>query len=719
MLEAVEDLNDIVAVAASAQDIKQATLDLDQLALACVLDDSNRPREALRLRWVQTDAALSRLRGLVLSRSGQAAMLALERLIQALREETSIVLSLEAQHKQVQFTKHIEGVSRIARYVASECDTLVTDDLSYFSQVQVTIRRRTTQTALTIILSVAVVLVLSLIGQAVVFSARIREIRDNDAQKERLLGALSAKGKDLERQIEERTRVELALRQSEAHITSLFDSIRDAVVATDDRGAITRLNPVAREWIGELDRGNTVVSVHDALQLSLRAHPGEKSEIVREVLSTGIPYISASPFTLVRDNRPDLAVSASISPLRSEAGKLIGCVIVLRDVSEALAIQERTEHAARMQAIGQLAGGVAHDFNNLLTGIVGYAELLQHSVPPHSEQSDLTLQIQRISTRAAELVRRLLDFARRGQIQREGVNVHTIIEEVVALLSHSVDKRIRLVHKLEASKPWVTGDTTQLQNAILNLCLNARDAMPDGGELSINTRNEQNGGTSCILLQVSDTGHGIAPELLGRIFEPFFTTKEQGKGTGLGLASVYGCVQSHQGDIHVESAPGRGSIFSVRLPVTEAGNAVHNSVSGKQERIPLRGLALVVDDEEMVRTVAQRHLVRLGFKVLATGYVHEALAWVKEQSGQIALVLLDVTMPQMSGTEVFRSIRDLDARIPILLVSGYTANPEVQDLLQTGPSRFLAKPFRFEELHGEIQLLLGKGWCSESAASDT
>jgi signal transduction histidine kinase/CheY-like chemotaxis protein len=429
---------------------------------------------------------------------------------------------------------------------------------------------------------------------------------------------------------------------------------------------------------------------------------------VRTVLDRGTPYVSNSPLFLVRQDQPDLPVSASVSSIRGQTGDLVGCVIVLRDVSQALAMQERTQLAAKMEAVGQLAGGVAHDFNNLLMGINGYAELLLCELEPSSPEADCARQIQQIGGRAAEMVRHLLGFARRGKIQIVVVNLHVIIDEVVALLQHSVDKRIDLRRSLAASIPWVMGDPTQLQNAILNLALNARDAMPDGGELVLATQNEPFGGADGITLEVRDTGHGIPPEILDRIFEPFFTTKEQGKGTGLGLAAVYGCVQSHNGEIQVKSIPGRGSVFRIRLAVTEQRDDVSKANAVPVGAARSRGLALVVDDEEIVCSVVTRNLTKLGFEVLSTGDAHEALVLATARIGKIELVLLDMTMPKMSGAELFRALRAKDPRVRILVVSGYTSNPEVPILLESGRSRFLPKPFQLEELAREIDLLFAR-----------
>jgi PAS domain S-box-containing protein len=709
---AIEDLNDIVVVAASGQAIEEATHGIDHLALLGATEESSAPRVELDVRWRRMDGALKTLQGTVTSRRGQTALVSLERLVRSLRERVALVLSEANQGEKVRFTKDIEAITGITQYIATECSTLIRDDLSYFSQVQATIRNRTAETALIIIVSVVAVLVLSLVGQAVVFSARLREMRENQAQRDRLMEALAAKGQDLERQIEERTRAEEALRQSEAHIASLFDSLHDAVVATDRHGIITRVNPVARGWLGQADPGEAGVEarpdVGELLRLRGRDLPVETAEMVRSVLDHGAPYVSSTPLFLIRKDQSDLPVSASISAIRGQTGDLVGCVIVLRDVSQALAMQERTQHAAKMEAVGQLAGGVAHDFNNLLTGINGYAEMVLSGLDPGSPEADYTRQIQQIGGRAAEMVSHLLGFARRGKVQIVAVDLHAIIDEVVALLQHSVDKRIVLRRDLAAGNPWVTGDPTQLQNAILNLALNARDAMPDGGELVLATRSELFGGAEGITIEVRDTGHGIPPEIRDRIFEPFFTTKEQGKGTGLGLAAVYGCVQSHNGEVQVESSPGHGTLFRIHLAVTEQRSDVVQPHAVPMGEAGPRGPALVVDDEEIVRSVVARNLTKLGFQVLSTGDPHQALAWTAERIGKLDLVLLDMTMPKMSGAELFHLIRAKDPRVRILLVSGYALNPEVPPLLESGRARFLPKPFQLEDLARELNLLFAR-----------
>jgi PAS domain S-box-containing protein len=708
MTAAVKDLNKVVAIAVSAREIEQATRGIDHVVLGCVMDESGRSRADLDARWQRIDVELEGLQNMIVSRQGQTALLSLRRLTATLREKVAFVLSLAHRDQGNRFSKDFEDIAQLSRYIASESDKIIDADLERFAEVQTTIRSRATQTAFVVIVSVVVVLVLSMVGQAVAFSGRIREMRENHAQQGRLLDALAAKGRDLEGQVEERTRAEAALRQSEAHVTSLLNSIHDAVVATDQQGHLTLVNPVARAWLGH-DAGIAVgTAVENILSFRDSAPEPGTAEMVRQVLDSGTPYVSTSPLHLIRPNQPDLPVSASISSIRSPAGQPVGCVIVLRDVSQALAIQERTQHAAKMEAIGQLAGGVAHDFNNLLTGINGNAELLQASLGPGSPEGELAAGIQKTGERAAELVRHLLGFARRGRIQVSMVSLHAIVEEVMTLLRHSVDKRIALVAKPEATKPWVKGDASQIQNALLNLGLNARDAMPEGGALTILTRDEAYAGGEGIVIEVRDTGQGMPPEVLRRIFEPFFTTKEQGKGTGLGLASVYGCVQSHGGDIQVESTVGRGSLFRIRLPVAEKPSAPTESTMGMAHRFSHKGLVMVVDDEEMVRSVQIRCLEKLGFAVIATGDVHQALAWATERAGKIDLVCLDLTMPGMSGAEVFRAIRAVDPKVPILLISGYTANPEVPSLLETGAARFLAKPFRLDDLANEIKVLLSQ-----------
>jgi CheY-like chemotaxis protein len=290
-------------------------------------------------------------------------------------------------------------------------------------------------------------------------------------------------------------------------------------------------------------------------------------------------------------------------------------------------------------------------------------------------------------------------------------DVHQILGEVVRLLSRSIDPRIAIETDLAAERSIVRADPVQLQNAFLNLAVNARDAMPNGGTLTFSTRDLEHGDEGdgdervargpYVETTVSDTGTGMGPELLERIFEPFFTTKEAGAGTGLGLASVYGCVHGHRGFVRVESEEGRGSTFRVLLPCLS--ETAHSAAHGLQDE-PVHGTGriLVVDDEEIVRNFAARALRGLGYTVTTCRDGVEAVRWYEEHHGEVDLVVLDLIMPRMSGAETFHRLREIDRSAPILLASGFSRGRVASALLEEGARGFLNKPFGIVELSQAI-----------------
>lgn len=380
--------------------------------------------------------------------------------------------------------------------------------------------------------------------------------------------------------------------------------------------------------------------------------------------------------------------------------------------AELMEAKDKLFHAQKMEAIGQLAGGVAHDFNNLLTAIIGHAELLEMGIDPDSEDAKYTGVILSASTRAADLTKQLLTFSRKGKLQTVNVDTHSIIKEVISLLDRSIDKRIGVIRHLKALPSIIIGDPTQLQSAILNLAINSRDAMPDGGELTFQTKNilvteAENLGSSeklpCgqyVEITVSDTGIGMDKELQKRIFEPFFTTKNQGEGTGLGLASVYGCVMDHLGSISVYSEPGQGSVFKVLLPVAPELAMDTNLTSHDLTRG--HGHILIVDDEENVRQFTRKALTHLGYVVSECHDGSQAVEFFRQNHSKIDLVILDQIMPKLSGEEAFFMMKDIQADVRVLIASGYIQNGTVDQLLINGVLGFLPKPFRIGELAREV-----------------
>ena len=379
--------------------------------------------------------------------------------------------------------------------------------------------------------------------------------------------------------------------------------------------------------------------------------------------------------------------------------------------AEAEKLRDQFVHAQRMDAVGTLAAGLAHDMNNILGGILAFAEVLHSEAKDKEVKADL-LRIRTEAERGASLTRSLLAFSRRGQYRKRSMLVHSVLDDMMPLLSRTLGKNI-LIERSDGPPTIIEGDPAQLGQVLLNLCLNAADAMNgkgvvriEGGEIDL-APDEVEGlpGGRYATLSIIDSGSGIDAETQKRIFEPFFTTKPVGKGTGLGLAMVIGAVQAHGGGITVESEVGRGTTMTLYLPATETIPALPASEPIAKRRS--KGLVLVVDDEPVVRTATARRVETLGLDTATAADGEEAVALYKERQSEIVLVLLDMVMPKMAGPECYRALRKL-GRTPVLLVTGFAVDVAAQDLLDTGADGFLEKPFTREQLATEIDRLLGR-----------
>lgn len=370
--------------------------------------------------------------------------------------------------------------------------------------------------------------------------------------------------------------------------------------------------------------------------------------------------------------------------------------------TERLRLEGALRQREKLSAIGQLAGGVAHDFNNQLTTVLGSAELLVESVTNPLDR-ELVQDILAAATRSAELTRKLLSFSRQGQVQRSEIDVHALINEVVGMLRRSIDRRIRLEADLRASYFVVKGDAAELQNAILNLALNARDAMSEGGVLTFKTHNVFFGANDrdqlsdlseaqYLVVGVADTGHGMSPEVQARLFEPFFTTKPAGVGTGMGLASVYGTVKAHQGAVRVTTAVDKGSEFLVYLPVTEQNTAVRVRRTSEVPDVPPCRV-LVVDDEPLVREQFARSLRSLGHLAEVASGGGMGLARLIEARHAFDVAIVDVSMPDMGGRETIAAMRKVAPHLRFIVTSGFAVQGEVQATLDEGARAFIPKPF--------------------------
>lgn len=505
------------------------------------------------------------------------------------------------------------------------------------------------------------------------------------------------------------------LRSSEENLSTTLDSIGDAVIVTDAAGKITRMNPVAETLTG----WKQTEALHRELPeifiiLNSRTREPVQSPVERVLLDGRVVGLANDTLLKSRDGT-ERQIADSGAPIRDVAGRIIGVVLVFRDVTREHMVQAELRHVHKMQAIGELAGGIAHDFNNMLSIVLGNAQLLHQnldSLENNTELLELTSGIEQAALRGSELTRQLLGFARKSKVQELSVNIHQTINDVANLLRHSVDPRVEIDLKLNASRAVVKGDVTELQNALLNLGVNAADAMPDGGQLTIGTREVEIGEDRAlpglqsgphIEICLRDTGIGMEPAVLERLFEPFFTTKPQGKGTGLGLSAVYGTVQSHSGRITVSSEPGKGSMFTICLPLSDgeadaAGQSDSDRVTGRRTG----GTLMVVDDEADILNFLSAAISRLGHNCITFDNGQQAIDRFAESPEDIDMVILDQRMPGMSGRQVFQALKKIDPGVRVVIASGYSDPEVIADLLSAGVLDYLAKPFRIEELSAKI-----------------
>ncbi len=499
----------------------------------------------------------------------------------------------------------------------------------------------------------------------------------------------------------------MALHQSEANLQTTLDSIGDAVIAADTDGNILRMNPIAERLTGWKLSDAAGRSLQDVFRIidgdSRKRHP----DPAEAVIATGRAVHLHRRTILIDKDGKERFIADSASPIRSEDGSIAGVVLVFRDVTEQLHLEEQMHQSQKMDAIGQLAGGVAHDFNNMLGGILGAADLLGPIVENNPQAKKMVDLIIGAAEQASSLTQMLLDFSRKGKTLSTPISVHDCIGDAVSILQHSIDRRIEVVTRLEAEAPVVVGDPTQLQNAFLNLGINARDAMPEGGTLIYSTENirldqeetsfaEQRLRPGLYLVvSVSDTGTGIRPHIISRIFEPFFTTKEVGTGTGLGLASVYATVQEHHGRIQVYSELQKGTVFRIYLPVEESFEETEKkSVPTKAIRTGSEKI-LLADDEPFMRMAAEMILQSLGYHVVLAENGEDACNRFESNPDEFDLVILDVVMPKKSGRDAFLAIRKRNKTVPVIFSSGFTREHGLNELLsEPGVVGFLQKPFR-------------------------
>jgi signal transduction histidine kinase/ActR/RegA family two-component response regulator len=539
----------------------------------------------------------------------------------------------------------------------------------------------------------------------------------------------------------------ITARNSQAQeLRSIFDSAPVIMLVVDDERRVCRANRVATaasgspeaEMIGKLG-GNALHCVNGAIDergcgYSPACGRCEVRLAVVKTLTSG-DHVYKQPARLpLPDGTHDLCVSTTL--LQDTDNRRV--LVVIDDVTESYAAaralqesnrrleqalaelqttQQQMLHQERLAAVGQFSAGIAHDFNNILTSIFGYTELLQLAPDtPPAMQREL-LPIVSASERAAHLVRQLLDFSRQSTTEPRHIDAAQVVQETCEFLGSLIPETVRIRCDILPGRQIIEADPTQLQQVLTNLALNARDAMPDGGELLLRLNvhhlseevydidRQPLAAGDWLCLSVEDTGSGIAPEVLPRIFEPFFTTKDTGAGTGLGLAQVYGIIAQHHGHLTVQSRPGHGTRFMIYLPLV-AGDA-QNQPALLPSAEPIRPghdeTVLLVEDDPTVLDVTAAMLRQLGYRVLTAATGAAALSCYADYRGEISLVLTDMVMPEMDGPALFYALHGQDPELPVVIMSGYPPGARGQALMEQGCLDWLQKPVTLQRLRESLQ----------------
>jgi len=548
----------------------------------------------------------------------------------------------------------------------------------------------------------------------------------------------------LEQEIAERNEAEEGLRHSEERFRSLVSVITDVPWVADPTGAFATPQPAWEAYTGQRWEEHRGFGWANAL------HPDDRDRVKelwkeacatralyyceerlwyaprqqwRFVVAKATPLLNANgsvrewvgTCTDIHDQkRAQEWLETTVAQRSSELHQANAAL--LRDMEERHKLQEQLLHAQKMESMGTMAGGIAHDFNNILNIIQGYASLLQGYGAHNKEIAESLSVIHKSVQRGSTLVQQLLTLARKTTTDFNPVNTNNLIEELIALISQTFPKTIALSTTLESHLPPITADENQIEQALLNLCVNARDAMPEGGKLSIKTYSMDGAALpGCdsakdglrVCIEVSDTGTGMDESIRKRIFEPFFTTKDVDKGTGLGLSVVYGIVQSHGGFINVESKPGAGTCFRIYLPANPYGVSHNDPIVDLNTEPTVTSLeaatVLLVEDEQNMLNILERILLQHGYKVLKASDGEKALEIYRCHDQTIDAVLLDMGLPKKSGRDVLLEIKHDNPDVKIIVASGYL-EPELKaEVDRAGVNHFLHKPYMLDEVVKAVQ----------------
>ncbi|HEX9872078.1 MAG TPA: ATP-binding protein, partial [Candidatus Tectomicrobia bacterium] len=512
--------------------------------------------------------------------------------------------------------------------------------------------------------------------------------------------------------------MEKKLHDSEQRLSITLRSIGDAVMTTDSRGYVTFMNPRAEALTGWRQAEGLGRHVAEVFQVHHETAPAFPESSFIRVLQQGVPVdLGDHNLILMAKDGAERPIDDSAAPLKDERGDMVGVVLVFRDITERRQLQEQLVQSQKMEAIGRLAGGVAHDFNNLLTVISVYAELLLSRRNRHDQLERYASEIKKAVDNATTLTSQLLTLGRKQMLQPRALDLNATIAKLENMFQQMIGQTINLVIVPGPALGYVHIDPAQIEQVIVNLVMNACEAMPQGGTLAIETANiewdegqarrypEVQAG-SYVLLTVRDTGRGMDATTRSRLFEPFFSTKSRGRGTGLGLSTVYGVISQSGGHIEVDSAPGRGTVLKIYLPQIEKPATPQKPDASTVKLQQGSETVLLVEDEDEVRAAVCESLRMRGYIVLKARHGKEAVMICRRHAGPIHLLLTDVLMPQMIGPELVQRVSPLHPEMKVLYVSGYTGDALHQRNLMEPGTAFLQKPFTPDALARQVRAVL-------------
>jgi PAS domain S-box-containing protein len=486
----------------------------------------------------------------------------------------------------------------------------------------------------------------------------------------------------------------------------IFANSIEAVAIVDRAGSVLKQNPAQHRLLGYTDE--ELQGRSPSLYLQEKTSAAIRDDLAKGSISEG----EGEAFT---KSGQSIFVEYTVFPIRSEDNAISAHVWMLRDISERQELTAQLLQSQKLEAVGKLAGGVAHDFNNMLSIILGYTEIARKRFAPSEPVVEELLQVELAGRKAANLVRQLLLFSRKQPLKFTSIDLPLAIEELAKMLSRVLGENIRLALDI-ADDCWkIEGDAGNIDQVIMNLAVNARDAMAAGGVLSMKVENIMIDEHYCqhhlearpgrfVRLSVSDTGTGMSGDLLEHIFEPFYTTKEVGQGTGLGLAVVYGIVKSHKGWVNVYSEPGQGTTFRLHLPaVSAAASGAAATVSDREILLGHGERILVVEDDEMIRQLQLSALGQNGYVVTGAASAEEGLERFTEQAGDFDLVVSDVVLPAMNGVAFVEKLRESKPNLSVLLCSGYADQKNHWPFIQERGYAFLEKPFTLVTLYKAVR----------------